>query len=103
MGMKGATAPWNTLAGKSRSRPRNESPEPIGSPGCVWPEAGGTCRRAHEPELALCAIHRKILSQESGECTWPQCAQPAYHGLCAYHSKIANGLIDAPRARGATR
>jgi hypothetical protein len=99
MGMKSATAPWNTLGAPRKARSRKESAEPSGPGGCVWPDPAGTCREQRELGLALCASHAETLSRASGRCAWPGCTQSSFHALCTYHDKQARGLIEGRKGR----
>jgi hypothetical protein len=93
MGVKSARAPWSTLTGRGRGRPRKGEP---GSVGCIWPEADGTCPAPRRPGLALCAGHAEVLSGSSRHCCWPGCVQSSPRALCTYHDKVVHLLIDAP-------
>lgn len=102
MRQKYATAPWNSLSSGTtkRGRPRTIAPKTNGSPGCIWPNReGAACRGQVELGLALCGQHAKILTRGPGwSCAWPGCPQPApFHGICTYHLKLAQGLMDAAR------
>jgi hypothetical protein len=97
MGVKSARVPWNSQSGRGRGRPRKDPHGSTGSPGCVWPDADGTCQAPRAAGLTLCSRHAEILSHSSGHCTWPGCIQSSFHGPCFYHHKVARALIDAPQ------
>lgn len=107
--MRRALRPWNSpaaRAGDKRGRPRKE---PIGTearqPSCRWPVegdgAGAACgNRPLAKGLMLCPLHAKVLDQHVGHaCAWPGCMQTSvYMPLCAYHLKVAQGLLDPSRS-----
>jgi hypothetical protein len=66
--------------------------------GCLRPVEATTCESPVAPGLALCPRHAAILDQKPGrECAWPPCFQSGFKALCAFHDKLARGLLTSVR------